>query len=138
MDPVEEHADCAVLFVIGDGLDHQAKNIGFDFFPIQVASLQQIGPRDTAEFWNNIIANKQATVHIRKGARPARDASEPTVYMLCVHRAKELTDDMVGIFRTIVARCQTFMRETLGEGEGGILGARLPIGRIGIANLQKR
>ena len=42
----------ATLFIVGHGLDHAAEDVWVDFFPVQVAGVQQIRASHTRKAWH--------------------------------------------------------------------------------------
>ena len=92
------HTELATLFIIGNGLDHGAENIGIDRFPVEITRMEQIAARDTGEAWHFGSTREKTAVNIRKVIFPRPQILPSRVFRRKVHHPEKTANDLVSIF----------------------------------------
>ncbi len=111
------------LLVLGDGLDHGAKDVRVDLDPVQPANVQQVGPGDLAESRHLVAAGEQLPVDVGEVFGPSGNLGCGPVLALGVHRAKQRGDDFMRVGRVFGAHLSDgFGEAPFADEDVGVLG----------------
>ena len=88
----------AAFLIFRDCLDHRTEDVWVNLRPVEVADMQEIGPRDLAEA-RYVHADRRTGRRSRKERRRPIVAglAARTILSLDVHGAEQLTNHLVGV-----------------------------------------